>query len=543
MLADVTATAQEHVSHRFRLVAEMTLSSSSCAYQPGRILGCVDGPRLYLCRSEVEHQRGRGCLLEVEEWNLLSETCRTIQVPLPEPKRNLLGVRKYWLSALAVADGSLALATHDRLFLFEIRKDATCRLSQALAFPDADFPFWDDGKAYAVAQVNDDGFLLSACTDKRLDSVARFPLPAPFLLQFAPNTLLKPLGGNVYLLPTPEPVLQRYDLHGNPTGELRLHIPRWNPMPADYRQTVSAMPYGGDRALHIFNSCTPYSFPLEVFPMNDTTFLLSCHQYDSARARRDIFLYRVQTDRAWSAAVCEPLAKQFAADHRMATEEYPFCYADRALRLMTGGRDMLVQVVKSSDEPYVGRTETEYAAAQETFFAQSPPQLKVRALRPAESAPQVDADQLALTDFSGGPFAMDSIPTRRALFIVNRPPQCHACEEGLIDFANTLDLGDCSLYVVESRAVNALARRESLEKLHSRLQLPFTPLFPMPAEEGELMAVIGDCEYPVILLWDRQWKTLTRWSGAALYPDNPWEAPPNGQARDFIRSFAARRSP
>ncbi len=127
MLADVTATAQEHVSHRFRLVAEMTLSASSCACRPGRILGCVDGPRLYLCRSEVEHQRGRGCLLEVEEWNLLSETCRTIQVPLPEPKRNLLGVRKYWLSALAVTDGSLALATHDRLFLFEIRKDATCR--------------------------------------------------------------------------------------------------------------------------------------------------------------------------------------------------------------------------------------------------------------------------------------------------------------------------------------------------------------------------------------------------------------------------------
>lgn len=511
--------AQEHISHYFDLEQEFTLPSESSLHHQGKVIGCIDGNLLYLCNAEVLQTRKKGCELTLEVCDLLSSETRSVTLTLPE-KRGL-GSQRYWIYAIDVVGDRVLLTTHSQLFEFVLRQDGKGRLVQTVDFPDADFVLGQKDDVYAVSQVNDYGFVLRKLNKGRLDSIAGFPLPAPFMLQFGPNGFLKATDSALFFVTAPYAALQRFNLRGEKTGELQLEVEGWNEMPQDYIESVGKMPYSGDRAIHIFNTSTTYSFPLELFPMNDTTFLLSYHQYNSERNKFDIRFLWVKLNKNWKMLEQKELQSKFDAAHVLQDGEFPFSYADRSLVRMLTSQERIVQVVKTSGAPYVGKTQQECEEEQEKFFAKNAPLLQVRVFHTKNHLPRMKCSDIGFCNYEGLPFSVDRIPTRYAIILVNNPPQCHACEDELRRYLNTLPFETSSLYVVDAKVSDFLGKKECEEKNRTSMHVPCKSLF-VPREAMDTFPqLFAEMEFPLLLLYDKKSSTMMVLSGTDLFPADP----------------------
>ena len=537
LLVPLQGKAQQHLSQYFYLDSEIDLPESSCAAQPGKLIGCIDDDALYLCNAEVIGTRKKGGVATVERWDLATMTATTHKIPLPVKKGLAMLQNHYWLYSIAVYGQRLLLATSDQLLEYELARNSSARLLHAYPFPDADFGYYDSQGAKAIAQVNDDGFTLLEPAAGRLDSVAHLPLSAPFLLQFRPNALLKPYGNHLFFIPTPLSQLQKLDANGHPIAETAWEPPGWHSLPDDYIREVQAMPYSGARAMHIFQTTTPYSFPLELFVLDDSTFLITYHQYDSASATLTTPLLLLRTTPTGELRESSVLSTHYEKEHPLTEDEFPFYYAHRALALMVGGNRCIVQVVKSTPEPYVGRTERDYEESQQRFFADHTPVMKLRMLRMKPDHAQVPCHELPLTDAWGNPFQYDNIPVRRAVIVVNDSPQCHACEEGLYACLNSMAVSDSALYIVERKCPDPLCRRERLQQIRQHLSVPFAPLYVRPADEEKLTQLLGRRHYPLVLLIDKEAGTATILSDDQLLPNDPSQTSLRPEARREINHF------
>ena len=537
LLAPSRGSAQEPLSHYFYLESETDLPESSCAAQPGKLIGCMDEDALYLCNAEVIGTRKRGSVATVERWDLATMTATTHKMPLPPRKDHALMQNRYWLYAIAVHGQRLLLTTSNQLLEYELVRNGNARLLHTYSFPDADFGYYDSHGAKAIAQVNDDGFTLLAPAAGRLDSVAHLPLPAAFLLQFRPNALIKPYGNHLFFIPTPLPQLLKLDANGNTLTETAWEPPGWQSLPDDYIREVQAMPYSGARAMHIFQTSTPYSFPLELFVLDDTTFLVTCHQYDSATASLTTPLLLLRTTLTGELKESTLLSTHYEKEHLLAEDEFPFYYANRALALMVGGNRCIVQVVKSSPEPYIGRTESDYEEAQQRFFADHPPVMKIRVLRMKANLPQLDCRKLPIVDGRGAPFRWDTLPRRRAVLVVNSPPQCHACEEGLYACLNSLAVDGSALYIAERKCPDPLCQQERRQQVRRQLSAPFIPLYVRAADEQKFEQILGNPHYPLVLLIDTATGSATVLSDSQLFPDDPSQSTVRPEARREISRF------
>ena len=537
LLVPLQGNAQQHLSQYFYLDRETELPETSCAAQPGKLIGCMDDDALYLCNAEVIGTRKKGSMAAVERWDLATMTATTHKLPLPAKKGPAMMQNRYWLYSIAVHGQRLLLATSDQLLEYELVRNGNARLLHTYSFPDADFGYYDNHGAKAIAQVNDDGFTLLAPATGRLDSVAHLPLPAPFLLQFRPNALLQPHGDHLFFIPTPLPQLLKLDANGRTLTKTEWKMPGWHTLPDEYIQEVQAMPYSGARAMHIFQTSTPYSFPLELFVLDDTTFLVTCHQYDSATAALTTPLLLLRTTLTGELKESTLFCTHYEKEHLLAEDEFPFYYANRVLALMVGCNRCLVQVVKSSPEPYIGRTESDYEEAQQRFFADHPPVIKLRLLRMKPDHAQVSCHNLPLVDTWGKPFQWGSLPVRRAVVVVNDSPQCHACEEGLYACLNNIAVSDSTLYIVERKCPDPLCRQERRQQVRRQLTAPFTPLYVRAADEQKFEQILGNPHYPLVLLIDTATGSAAVLSDSQLFPDDPTQSTVRPEARREISRF------
>lgn len=529
--------AQEHFPDHFELESEITLPESSCVAQTGKIIGCIEDNALYLCNVEVVGQRKRSSVVTVERWDLATMTATTHNLALPAPKGISQWQNHHWLYAISVSGQRLLLTTSGQLYEYELSHSGTAKLLRTYEFPDADFGYYDSKGLKAVAQVNDVGFRLLQAKDGKLSPIADLPLPAAFLLQFRPNGLLKPCGDKLFFIPTPLPQLLKLDANGQTITETAWEPPGWKSLPDDYTQEVQAMPYSGARAMHIFQTSTPYSFPLELFVLDDSTFLITYHQYDSASATLTTPFLLLNTDRQGRLVRSTPLRAQYEQEHPLSENEHPFYYAHRALALMVGGNRCIVQVVKSSPEPYIGRTESEYEEAQQRFFADHPPVMKLRVLRMKPDHAQVSCHELPLIDAQGKPVHWDSLPQRHSLVVVNSSPQCHACEESIYTSMNEMNVPEGVLYIAERQCPDQLCRRERLQQIRRQLTVPFSPLYVRPTDEKKLAQLLGQRHYPLVLLIDKERGTATILSDNQLLPDNPTQTSLRPEAHREIYHF------
>lgn len=536
VLCPCRANAQEHFPDYFELESEIILPESSYTAQSGKLIGCLDGDALYLCNAEVVGKRKNGREVVVECWDLAAMTNTTHKLILPCRKGAPQWQNRYWLYSITVCGQRLLLTTSGHIYEYELSHSGTARLLHDYELSNADFSYYDSQGMKAVTQVNDVGFKLLQVRDRSLVPVTDLPLPAPFLLQFRPNRLLQPGEDHLFLIPTPLPALKILDLQGQVLAESPLPISNWTDMPESYINKIESIPYSGDRAMHIFHSSTPYSFPLELFVLDDSTFLISYHQYDSTTATLTTPFLLLQTNSQGQVKQSAILRPGYEKGHLYLGDEYPFYYAHRALSLMLTGNRRIVQVVKTSDETYVRRTPDDYEEAQQRFFADHPPIMKIRVLRLKRELPQVSCKELPLVNGKGEPFSWDSLPNRRTVVVVNESPQCHACEEGILTCLNDLTVPEGSLYIVERKCTDQLCRRERLQKIQQQLTIPFIPLYVLPKDEERFSQNMELRHYPLVLLVDKETGNAAILSDSQLFPDNPSQTDIRPEARlEIIR--------
>ena len=526
--------AQEHVSHYFDLESEFILDESSCAYQTDGLIGCISGDELFFS-SRLAPKEGKGYVLTVDVLNLQTHDFRKLIVRLPAIKQQIWFSKKIWIYSLQVCGDRLLVASDYHLLVYDLKSEPELKLLDSWEFPNSYYGFCNGKKFYGMSMVNDYGFVLRKQSGRQLDSIAAFPMVAPFLLQYGPNGYIKQLNGKLYFLDSPSKGIRVFDLSGNLLQKIEMEIPNWNPIPDSYIAEIMKMPYSGDRAMHVYYTSKDYSIPMEIFPLNDKDLLIAYYQREEGFPPLHFWLVRNDSSGTRKQI---PLEMQFENDHTIAADEFPLLFVGLELRLSVTGENQVVQLVKAGKADYVGKTWKEYSEADNATLATQRPDVKVRVMRLRPDYPVVPKDSLPLLDFEGHPFVWDSIPSQRAIMFLNRQPQCHACAEQLAVFANTLGLKDCSLYVIDSYADSYMKRYECIDIAKQRFKVPFNSLFLTSKDSERLSQLLKTPSFPLVLLWERGSSNVRVVSGLDLFPDNLMDPNVRKEASEYLRKFA-----
>lgn len=375
------ASAQEHLSHFFKLEREITLAELPSL--SARQVGCVVGNELYFGANQVSRDKRDGYRMPLTLVNLETGGVQSISLQLPEKKHAAPWEQKYWICDLFVDSVRLLVTTQRALLEYAREKEGGFVYRRSLEIEDGDFSFFADGRVVCVSQKNDVGFIVRSCKEREhaWSTTDTLHLPAPFLLQFAPNGYLKQARGKLYFLPTPTPVLQTLDLRGHLLSEMEFSSAVWNSMPEAYVREVSQLPYGPERAMRVLNTSGHYSFPMELFPLSDNSALLFTHQYVLDRKSAGIEASILSLSSIAEKPNRKIVQTRFAQDSVIRLDEFPIYYADRSLCLTLCDSGRLIQIVREADVPYKGVTGRHYYAEVERFFANHDPIVRVRVMR------------------------------------------------------------------------------------------------------------------------------------------------------------------
>lgn len=372
--------AQEHLSHFFDLEAEIPLPE----WEPAGAhwVGCYDNGIVCFCPCNVDKMKKKGYVLSLHLVDVSTRMYQTVEIVLPENKQAAFWNHPYWIYNIFIDDEALLITTQQQIFEYERHDGNRFMFKRTLPVENGDFAFQSEGTVVGISQINDVGFAIHHYqSDGSIDTTIQLPLPAPFLLQFSPNGLLKYHDGFLFALPTPHPILQKIDLVGNLVGTTHLQFPEWVQMPEAYIAETASLPYGPDRAMLLFNSSAEYSFPLEVFPFHAQTALLAYHQYNEERRKFEIRLKMLQTAADGTLLRAIPVSTYFQQEQTIKEYEYPVYYADRALIFTFSSGDRWIQLVKEADFPYTGMTGLEYRQAKESYFSAHDPVVRLRVLK------------------------------------------------------------------------------------------------------------------------------------------------------------------
>lgn len=372
------AKAQVHLSHFFDLKTEVTLTDIDI--YGSHWTGTCDEKGVFFCQNLVPWIKKKGFILNLYHIDFQTKEQQIIEIVLPEKAQAIPWDKQYWVYNLYADSAVLLLTTQEQIFEYERLADNKFIFRQALNIENGDFAIQNKGEIFGISQINDVGFSIQRQAKGKDADTSLLTLPAAFLLQFAPNGFLKYSDESFYFLKTPEPILQKIDVHGKIIQEIKFDFADWNNMPKNYISETAQMPYGPDRAMYVFNSSERYSFPLEIFPFNAKTMLLAYHQFDEDLQHFGIQLrlLRVSPDGLLREAI--PVRASFPLEQTILKEEFPVYYADRALVFSCYGKNTLVQLVKEPDITYYGKTGKEYAEEKNAYFLKKDPVLRLRVM-------------------------------------------------------------------------------------------------------------------------------------------------------------------
>ena len=497
--------AQPHLSSAFALESEWTLENNAEQIQPQGMVGCVEADILYCCHRRGFQNKEEGYKAHVATINLVTGEEGDFYLALPGKKANAAAARKYWIRGICVEGNRLFLLTQKGILMYQKGRGGRYEFVKTV---EADLPDWmvsDNGQLISVERIPEEGrFVVRRQQDRTgtMDSIFGLELPGPFMLQYDPNGFVKMADGSLYFLASPDLRIEKFAYNGDSKVFIEPHIAGWKPVPEEIVREISAMPYGSARAMYTFFHTKEYSFPLDVHPLCDTVLLLSYHQYDSVERKEGVFTAIVVYNQQGKVLRVEPYTHFFSPDRVIGEEEFPLYYAQRELCLQVTDGIRVIQVVREAPVEWRGKTGLQYADSVERYFVDHTPVIRVRVaeFRTGDRERQCDIRKLGMRTYNGEDYEALEHRDKKAVFIVNNPPQCHDCESTLLAFLNTLDTAACKVFVVFNNAGGSLAKQDLLANVRRHLTLPFVPLF-VPAElKDSFLAEIGTPVYPVVLL-------------------------------------------
>ena len=521
-LATLPVMAQPHLSEAFVLDAEWQLEKSGEHIELQGMVGCVCENTLYCCHRCGFHNKENDYQTTVCKIDLSTGAEDSFTLSLPDKRVNSAIARKYWIRGICMERNLLLLMVQNAVLVYQKGKGERYEFVRKTEVELPDRLYFDKGRLTIVERIPEEGkFVVRQQRDRLgvLDSVRAITLPGPFMVQYEPNGFVKVASGSLYFLASPELRIEKYTCNGVLAAEIEPKLPEWSPMPEALRKKLSEMPYGSERAMYTFFHTKECSFPLEINPLCDSVLLLSYHQYDSIKKKESVQTALIVYDREGKVTRVQPYTHFFPNDRVIGKDEFPLYYAQRELCLQVTDGNRIIQVVREAPIEWRGRTGQQYADSVDRFFADHAPVVKVRVAKLKTNAAEHACiiSELGLRTYTGEHYTGLEHRDRKAVFMMNNPPQCHNCEESLLAFMNTLDTVNCKLFVVFNNADSYLAKRDQIESVSKHLAVPFTPLF-VPTEGKDIfLKTIRVSEFPAIMLKDAGDTDAAVFSGTQLY--------------------------
>ena len=536
------AGAQPHISSAFVLEGEWTLKKYPEGFQQQGMVGCVEENVLYCCHRRGFQNKESGYSAVVTMVDLTTGEETDIALTLPERKVNASIARKYWIRGICVEGNRLFLLIQNGILVYQKGKGNRYEFAKRIDSELPDRLQSRDGKLTVVERVPEEGrFVIRRQHDRTgpLDSVFDAQLPGSFMIQYEPNGFVKMTDSSLFFLASPMLRIEKYSCQGDLQAVVEPHISGWEAMPEAVMKTLSAMPYGSDRAMYTFSQGKKYSFPLEISLLRDSILWLSYHHYDCSENREQILSTLVHYDAKGTVKKVEgPYSHFFMQDSLIGNEAFPLYYARRELCLQVTDRDRLVQVVREAPVEWRGKTGRQYSDSAERYFANGNPEIRVRVarLRTAEPTRTCVVGSLGMRMYDGSEADTTLLRATKAVFVVNNPPQCHSCEGSLLAFLQSVDTADCKIYVVFNNADSYLAKRDQIENVRQHLSVPFIPLFVPTSAKDIFLGTLGVANYPALLLKDMGSDKAVILSNEQIFTEDLTRS---ALKRDFVRNFTA----
>lgn len=382
LLFDIHALAQTkkpHLSNFFTIEKELNIQIEV----DGRIVGGVYHDTLLYCSPTAFIDKENNFQATIYMINAKTGEQTQFLIPFPENRANNAAARRYWIYGIGMNEKQLILSTQFAILLYSQASNGRFEFVQKIPTDMPVFSCFHKGSIFFACMDNATGFKLyeqKLRSDKQL-LIYEFKLDAPFLLQYGPNGFIKATHQFVYFLNTPSFLLQKFTLKGEKMAEIKIELPNWKQMDQAYIQQLEQMDYGGDRAMYSLYHSKPYSFPLEVIPINDHNFLLTYHCIDTIAERDAIEMIWLTTNDDWTDYTYQPCSFMFDSNHVMQQSDYPVYYYQYNKILSVTNDDRLWQIAKESDLPYCGKKWGTYETEQEQFYTNHEPIIKLRVLK------------------------------------------------------------------------------------------------------------------------------------------------------------------
>ncbi len=380
LLVFTHSQGQVHLSHFFELENEFSLENVDVYTKHWR--GCLYDNTLSFCNHQVVKDKKKGYTLKLHRVNVYNGEQAIVSIVLPEKKRPAIWDQKYWIYDIFEDSLGLLITTQNEIFEYDKTSSGEFAYRKTIETEEADYTFRIGHELYGISQRNDYGFIVKRphLQKDRMDSLFATPIPAAFLLQYGPNGFLKHYDNFFFFLAAPNPQIFIYDLSGAQVSEIGLNFANWQTMPTDYIERNAKLPYGPDRALHVFNTSTTYSFPLEIIPYSANRMLLVSHQYDSERETPFLALHLIEI-KEQKIRNCIPVCTAFSWEQAITADEFPMYYNELALCLSAIGNGYCVQLVREANVDYRGNTGKEYKDKSEAYLQDKDPIMKIRVMK------------------------------------------------------------------------------------------------------------------------------------------------------------------
>lgn len=359
-----------HISNYFKLENQLTLTQYTEEESSKELVGYGDEQYIYFCKKRAFQNKETNYDAIIYTVNYKNGLQSTLRLPFPEDKKSLGNARKYWIYGISAYKDTILLATQTSNLLYTY-ENGIWKLANSISISNSDFSWLHQQHIYTISEDNSHGFKLwrAPLNEKSMTEVCKFNLLAHFLLQYGPNGFIKPdQKGNLYFINAPEMALHKYNIDGELLASCPIELPEWAPMSSDYINKINAMPYSSDRAMYAYFQSAKFSFPLEVLPINDNTFLLSYHHYDTIQQKESLKMLFIKIDHKWEHSQYERCTSTFSLNEIIDEEAFPIYTYQPELCLSLSIPNGVAQISKETMIDCHGMTGEEYVRAKEQFL-------------------------------------------------------------------------------------------------------------------------------------------------------------------------------
>lgn len=350
------------------------------------------------------------------------------------------------------------------------------------------------------------------CYGRSLDKEGRLlrtlPQPAAFLLQFDPNRYVFVNQKYLYYMPPGSAEILKYSLQGSLQDSIAYDVSAWKPLPPAFLQQIQALPYGTERIHYALNhQYRQYSFLKTIDPLSDSLILLSVNLGDESWQRQLAVMRLRKTKSGWQQDFCTLAVTDTSRIYN--ADEYPVSYhlSSDNLLVYPYQNQLLQLVVAPEQEAYDGLSVKQYQYYRNQWFKNHDPVVKLRMQHVKKECVFHDYDN---TRWSSETFKQDKL-----ILVVNRQPQCSACQKHLLKFLSSVDTAQVMVACFMGQMDSYLARRQQLQQLDELCPRFYEPVYAVENEDYSLFNNFNS--YPAVIFWQHGFGVVGMYTAADVF--------------------------